>query len=125
MLQLILSPESASHEEPLTPPISAPDATIDTPVGELGQIVMHALEETDQLIRYVTAAGDKVSAPQRRFMLTRPSRRTETQSNAVSHDELFESIRARVMSLHEQCLHYELDAPASHPTFQHLIELYK
>jgi hypothetical protein len=120
MSQLTLS----SGDADFAPPIAALDVLIDAPIDELGQIVMHALEETDQLIRYVTTARVKASMPKGLF--TRSSHRREAQGNSpISHDELFDSMRSRVISLHEHCLASELDAPAPHATFQHLIEIHR
>jgi len=126
MLKPVLSPESALSEELSVSPLSALDAIIDTPVDELGQIVMHALEEADQRIQYVIAAKDGASTTtQRRFTSTHSSRGPQAQSYpSMSHDELFENIRARV---HEYCFPSEsgLAVQSLHPTFQHLAEIHR
>jgi len=129
MLNPVLGPDSALSEEHSVSPIAALsglDAIIDTPVDELGQIIMHALDEADQRIQYVVAAKDGASTTtRRRFTSTRSSRGPQAQSSpSMSHDELFEKIRNRV---HEYCFPSEsgLAVQSLHRTFQHLVEMHR
>ena len=126
MLQPRVSPGDASSEEILTLPIAAPghDVPIDTPIEELGQIIMDALEETDQRIQYVTTERGKTSGPSGRRATPTPLPLNAQGSPSMSYNELFERLRARVTT---HCLPSESEQPrpSFHQTFHHLVELHR